>query len=111
MINNKALWLAGVLAMTITGPAWADLQIATSKVEITGPIGYPMGGYGARKGVSQGVHDPLLAKVLLIKSNGKQFGVVTLDVVVFLSPKVAREARENLGIDPLLQIETRLRPR
>ena len=105
MKHKTAPRLAFLLAFTCLG-GWAagDLQIATSTVEITGPIGYPMGGYGARKGVSQGVHDPLLAKVLLIKSNGRQFGIVTYDVVLFVSAKVARKAREQLGIDPVLQI-------
>ena len=42
-------WLIG--ASLASG---ADLQIATATVDITAPIGYPMGGYGARKGSEQG---------------------------------------------------------
>ncbi len=92
--------------VALASPAWAagDLQVATGSVDITAPVGYPMGGYGARKGVSQGIHDPLLAKVLLIKSNGREFGIVTYDLVLFISNKVAKEAHETLGIDPVLQI-------
>ncbi len=78
----------------------ADLRIATAVVDITGPPGYPMGGYGARKQANRGVHDPLLAKVLLLKSNDRQFGIVTYDLVLFESSRVAREAREKLGISP-----------
>lgn len=98
--------VAALAALAIFGtpaPA-AGLEIATSSVDVTGPIGYPMGGYGARKEVSRGVHDPLLAKVLLIKSNGRQFGIVTYDLVLMISSRVAREARASLGIDPILQI-------
>jgi hypothetical protein len=62
-----------------------------------------MGGYGARKDVSKGIHHPLLAKVLLIRSEGKQFGLVTFDLLVMLSPRIAREAK-RVGIDPILQI-------
>src|SRR5579872_5936314 len=82
----------------------ADLEVATATVDITAPSGYPMGGYGARKGVSTGVHDPLLAKTLLIKSGGQQFGIVTYDLVGIASQRVAREAREVLGLSAVLQI-------
>ncbi len=105
MICSKALRSA-VLCLCVIFPAQAadSLLIATGKVEITGPIGYPMGGYGARKGVSQGIHDPLLAKILLIKAGDRQLGIVTYDILAFLSERVAREAREKLGIPVVLQI-------
>ena len=74
------------------------LQVATGKVEITGPVGYPMGGYGARKGINQSVHDPLMAKVLLIKSGDQQLGIITYDSVGFHSERMTKEAREKLGI-------------
>jgi len=105
MKHNRMLGGVVLVAAAMVSPAMAnDLQIATASVDITAPVGYPMGGYGARKGVSQGTHDPLLAKVLLIKSNGKQFGIVTSDLVLMTSARVAAEARDQLGIQPLLQI-------
>ncbi len=94
------------LLLTALPACAADLFVATGKVDITAPLGYPMGGYGARKGVATGVHDPLLAKVLLIKSNGQQLGIVTFDLVWFASERIAREARERLGIPVLLQISS-----
>jgi neutral ceramidase len=99
---------AGLVALlSNSGPLTAaDLQIATAVVDITGPQGYQMGGYGARKEANRGVHDPLLAKVLLLKSDNRQFGIVTYDLVLFASSRVAREAREKLGISPVLQIAT-----
>src|SRR5690242_19963578 len=96
----SALWLT----IAVSAAAAADLQVATAAADITGPVGYPMGGYGARKAVSVGVHDPLLAKVLLIKSGGRQIGIVTYDLVAIADTRVAREARESLGVSPLLQI-------
>jgi neutral ceramidase len=84
----------------------ADLEIATATVDITAPVGYPMGGYGARKEVSKGVHDPIMAKVLLIRSGGRQLGIVTFDLVQIASPRIVREARETLGISTLLEIST-----
>ncbi len=95
------LWLM-ILANAVE--AADTLQVATGKIEITPPAGYAMGGYSARKGVGQGVHDPLLAKVLLIKSGETQLGLVTYDLVGFQSARVAREAKEQLGITYLLQI-------
>jgi neutral ceramidase len=84
----------------------ADLEVATATVEITAPVGYPMGGYGARKDVSTGVHDPVMARILLLRSGGRQLGIVTYDLVQIVSPRVTREARETLGISTLLEIAT-----
>jgi neutral ceramidase len=103
-MNQSCFCVAVLLAAAAVNSSGADLQIATAAIEITGPIGYPMGGYGARKEVSWGIHDPLLAKVLLIKSNSQQFGIVTFDLVLMASPRLAHEARAQLGISPLLQI-------
>lgn len=101
-MNGYRLVIAFLLGLGAC-PA-ADLQIATATADITGPIGYAMGGYGARKEPSRGIHDPLLAKVLLIKSQGRQLGIVTFDLVVMISPRIAREAKEKLGIDWVLQV-------
>jgi len=96
--------LALATALLIGRAQAADLEVATATVDITAPTGYPMGGYGARKGVSTGVHDPLLAKALLIRSGGQQFGIVTYDLVGIASQRVAREAREVFGLSAVLQI-------
>jgi hypothetical protein len=101
---NRICILCCLIATGIASAA--DLQIATGSTDITAPIGYPMGGYGARLKPSRGVRDPLLAKVLLIRSGGRQFGIVTYDLVLFVSARVARQAREKLGIEPLLQVST-----
>ena len=101
----KILILATLLGSGVAGRAASgDLQVATASVDISGPTGYPMGGYGARKGVSKGVHDPLLAKVLLIQSGGRQMGIVTYDLVAIAASRVAQEAAKTLGIAPLIQI-------
>jgi len=81
-----------------------DLEIATGQVEITGPNGYPMAGYSARKGVNKGVHDPLLAKVLLLKSENEQLALITYDLIAFPSERVTRVAREELGISHVVHV-------
>src|SRR6266542_441089 len=46
----------------------AGLRLGTARVEITPPVGYPLQGYEARKQGSTRVHDPLFARVLVLKS-------------------------------------------
>jgi hypothetical protein len=52
-----------------------------SQVDITPPVGLLLDGYMARTGVSVGVHDPLLAHILVLEAGGKRAAVVTLDVL------------------------------
>src|SRR5258708_6105213 len=51
------------------------------EVDITPPIGLPMDGYMARVGVSQSVHDPLLAQILVLEDAHLRAALVTLDVL------------------------------
>ena len=57
------------------------LRIGAAEVEIIPPPGLPMDGYIARTEVSQGVHDPLMAQVLVLEQNDQRAAVVTLDVL------------------------------
>lgn len=50
-------------------------------VEITPPIGTPLDGYGARKGTSTDVHDPLFATLLFLKSGERGVALVTFDLL------------------------------
>jgi len=83
--------------------AAGTLSVATAQVDITGPIGQPMGGYAARKAGATGINDPLLAKVLLLKTGGDEIAFITYDLVSFSSERVAREGRK-LGFRSVLQI-------
>jgi len=49
--------------------------------DITPPVGTPMEGYAARKGVSEGVHDPLQGQVLLLRAGEVSLVLVTLDLL------------------------------
>jgi len=57
------------------------LRVGVSSGVITPPVGVPMAGFGARTEVSQGVHDDLHAKILLMESGGRRAALVTLDLV------------------------------
>lgn len=76
-----------------------ELRAGTAIVDITAPVGYPMGGYGARKDVSTGIHDPLYARVLLLKTKNISLALVTCDLVFFFSPRIAQEAKSRWGVD------------
>jgi neutral ceramidase len=100
--------LLGLSLFLLVHPVCAadDLFVATGSVEITAPVGYSMGGYSARRGVSRGVHDPLLAKVLLLRVGEEQVALITFDLVGFQSRRVPHEAWQRLGIPWVLQISS-----
>lgn len=58
-----------------------QLQAAAVEVDITPPVGTPMEGYAARKGVSLGIHDPLLGQLLLLKAGEKRLVLISLDLL------------------------------
>ncbi len=62
----------------------AALDIGVARCDITPDVTrhkVPLAGYGARKGQpSTGVHDPLHAKVLLLRDRGKTMALVTCDL-------------------------------
>jgi hypothetical protein len=77
---GTALLLTGVLL----SPAFAGLKVGVATADITPPIGGKMGGYGARgDNVSQGVHDPLTARALVIDDQKHSLAIVMLDLVGF----------------------------
>jgi neutral ceramidase len=58
-----------------------DLFASAVQIDITPPVGTPLEGYGAREGVSHGVHDPLFAQILLLKSGEAQVVLISLDLL------------------------------
>jgi hypothetical protein len=51
------------------------------EVDITPPVGTALDGYFARPGVSRGIHDPLKAQVLLLRSGAQQIALICLDLL------------------------------
>jgi neutral ceramidase len=78
------------------------LRAGIIRTEITPPVGYILGGYGARKGVSTGIHDPLTATVLYLESGDENLALVALDLRSFPSERVLKRAKEELGIRHVL---------
>ncbi|HZS06992.1 MAG TPA: neutral/alkaline non-lysosomal ceramidase N-terminal domain-containing protein [Blastocatellia bacterium] len=72
-----------------------ELSAGVSRVEITPPVGHPMGGYANRQGPSTGVHDPLYATALVLKVGAVTVAMVSCDLRSFPSERVVTVARER----------------
>lgn len=77
------------------------IQAGMAQTDITPPLGCPMWGYDARKEGAAGVLDPLLAKVLILKSTDTTVAMVSWDICEFQSPWL-RDKMHELGITELL---------
>jgi hypothetical protein len=69
--------------------AW---QAGVARVPLPTPLGAPLMGYAARSGGAVGVHDPLYARALLLRSRDSVLWL-SLDVCL-VTPAQARELRE-----------------
>ena len=98
--------LAATVVLLLALAAPAELLAGVSAVDITPPIGGMMGGYGDRAfALSTGVHDPLMAKALVLKDDDTALAIVTMDLVGVPSKSVApmKEAiRDRTGIEQVM---------
>lgn len=87
----------------------SDFEAGFGSVEITPHnLGLPMVGYGTREhgsrtGNSQGVHDPLMAKALVVRKGAKAWALCALDLLAIDSENVAearRFASRETGLEP-----------
>mgnify|MGYP000539575540 CR=1 FL=1 len=77
------------------GPAVA-LRAGAARIDISPPIGVQLFGYPHARRISTGVHDPLWASALVLKSGGAQCALVALDLL-FLDPPTARRIRRRVA--------------
>lgn len=76
--------VALVVLQSFMGAASAEFMAGVAKSDLTPPLGGLMYGYGARgKNVSQGVHDRLYAKAVVLRSGDQHLVIVTLDLGTF----------------------------
>ena len=68
----------------------AQLLAGVGGAHITPPIGFSMGGYGARQQGAQGVHDPLETHVLMLDDGTTQVVIIASDLLGLRTPQVAR---------------------
>jgi neutral ceramidase len=77
----------------ILAPVWAgDLRLGRADVNITPPVGMPMGGYFYLR-LSTRVHDDLHAKALVLEKDGVKVALVACDLVG-VPARIANVARQ-----------------
>ncbi len=80
-----------------------QLEAGVARVDVTPAGSMPMYGYANRKcGPSNGIHDPLYAKALVLATGNAKIAIVTLDLGSIVSQNLRRELADKLGIPVLL---------
>lgn len=69
-----------------------------SVIDITSPVGVEMGGYGARKGVATGIHDPLNVRTLVLDDGTTKLVVAICDFVG-VGRAIVTRAREIIAAE------------
>jgi hypothetical protein len=73
--------LVAILSAALRSQPQNGLQAGVARVNLDPALAMTMGGYGARLGVSQGVLDPIQARVLALADGHRTIALVTLDLV------------------------------
>ena len=101
----KTLLLSMVLmpfSVRAEEPPNAKLSIGFASVDITPRLGTPMAGYYSPRG-AEGVHDPLLAKAMVLHDGETKLALVSLDLIK-TTDQFVKQARELIstqtGIPP-----------
>jgi hypothetical protein len=85
----------------------AALRAGVSACDVTPPVGCAMWGYSARAGVSQSVHDPLMAKALALATDAGSLAIITLDLGRPFDPDLRERIEKRAaaaGIDRIILV-------
>jgi len=80
---------------------FAMFKVGMAKVNITPPVGLPLSGYEDRKRPSQGVHDELHAKALVLDDGKRRTALIVSDLLYLdrdFTESVRRLIKESTGI-------------
>jgi len=80
-----------------------QLLAGVAEVNITPPVGTAFDGYAARTGTSLGVHDPLLAQLLLLRSAEQQVVLISMDLLgvsLDFTQRVRDGIEQAIGVPP-----------
>jgi hypothetical protein len=100
VLCGLGLLLAG---MAIAAEQPLVLRAGVARQEITPAKPVMLAGYGSRKELSQGVHDPISARVVAFEQNGKKLVLVSADLVGFYGGTAASMRKAILkacGLQP-----------
>jgi neutral ceramidase len=83
-----------ICGVAISAEPAGILRAGVAKTDITPAKPVMLAGYGSRRGLSQGVHDPLSARVVAFEQDGKRLVLVSTDLLGFYggSAESARKA-------------------
>ncbi|MBM4076639.1 MAG: hypothetical protein FJ267_13500, partial [Planctomycetes bacterium] len=74
-----------------------SFQVGFAEKDITPQVATPMWGYGARKDkLSEGILDPLMAKVIVIEAGNDRLALVGLDMGRAPTPDMMKEIRQTI---------------
>lgn len=83
IITVVSIHLFLTTSVTQSGQSQDVFRAGTAKIDITPTKPVRMSGYANRKGLSEGVHDPLSARIIAFKVNGKRLVLVSTDLIGF----------------------------
>jgi len=105
----------GLAAWLLAWPTPADtpgdarpLEAGFAEADITPKLGDKpvwMAGFGHNR-IAKGVHDPLMARVVVLRHAGRKLALVSLDVVGWFYPRVEKVRRRLPGFDYVLVSST-----
>ena len=78
-----------------------NVQAGAAVIDITPAVGIAMGGYGARQGVSSGIHDPLFVRTLVLDDGETKLVLAVCDLVgvpAELAEQACAHIERDLGI-------------
>ena len=106
-MNTRCVLIAVAYVSTLAFPAHGkDLKAGAAAIELRPPNGILMAGYGARVGVSNGVLDPLHAKILVLEGKDRAVALVTLDLVSVLPvvqlDQIRAQVKSATGIEDVI---------
>lgn len=95
---RRLLWMFLLLLAFPASAARAGTLLAgVGRAELTPPVGTPLGGYGERHGKpSTGIHDPIMAKALVLDDGTNRVAILTTDLVG-TSAEMSRLVAEKCG--------------
>lgn len=75
------LWPGLVFSTGLDTLQLSNIQAGLARIDITPPIGVPLGGYAARSGPATGIHDPLYAAILVLADGRQKAVLITVDLL------------------------------
>ena len=105
MVKSITTVLILVAVLAYATVAQAELRAGVATADITPPIGGRMAGYSARgTDVSTAVHDPLLAKALVLQDDADALVIVTMDLAGFPGESTERVKQAILDETGITQV-------